>query len=57
MLFNAGCNKQVFSSKPWKNFWCRSILSFSRKTHTFNSEKWRHWAEGEANLKINWTAC
>jgi len=41
-------NKLVFSHKPWKKYWRRSVLSFSRKTkkHIVNSEKWRHRAEG-----------
>jgi len=29
LLFNAGCNEQVFS-KSWKKIWHRSVLSFSR---------------------------
>jgi len=36
VFFNAGCNEQLFSPKPWK-YWRRSVLSFSRrtqKTHT-----------------------
>jgi len=33
LLFNAGCNEQVFSPKPWKKIWHRSVFSFSRKTH------------------------
>jgi len=32
LLFIAGCSEQVFSPKPWKKFWCRFVLSFSRKT-------------------------
>jgi len=32
LLFNAGCNEQVFSFKPWKIIWRRFVLSFSRKT-------------------------
>jgi len=32
MLFNARCNEQVFSPKPWKKNWRRFVLSFSRKT-------------------------
>jgi len=45
LLFNAGCTEQVvFFPKPWKKNWCRSVLSFSKKTQkrTFKSEKWRH---------------
>jgi len=37
--------EQVFSPKPWKKFWCRFVLSF-REKRNFNSEKWRHRAEG-----------
>jgi len=33
LLFNADCNEKVFSPKPWKKFWRKSVLSFSRKTH------------------------
>jgi len=35
LLFNAGCNEQVLSPKPWKKFWRRSVLSFEKhaKTH------------------------
>jgi len=49
LLFNAGSNKQVFSSNPEKKFGT-SDLSFSRKAKAknahFNSEKWGHRAEG-----------
>jgi len=39
-FFNAGWNEQVFSLKPSKKIWPRSLLSlsFSRKTKTFNSD-------------------
>jgi len=30
LLFNAGCNEQVLSPKPWKLIWRKSVLSFSR---------------------------
>jgi len=33
VLFYTGYNKQVFSSKPWKKNWRRSVLTFSRKMH------------------------
>jgi len=26
VLFNAGCNKQMFSPKSWKKIWHRSVL-------------------------------
>jgi len=32
LLFNAGSKEHVFSPKPWKKNWFRSVLSFSRKT-------------------------
>jgi len=32
LLFNAGCDEQMFSPKPRKKFGRRSVLSFSRKT-------------------------
>jgi len=32
MFFNTGCNEQVFSPKPCKKIWNRSVLPFSRKT-------------------------
>jgi len=32
VLFNTGCNEQVFSPKCWKKNWRRLVLSFSRKT-------------------------
>jgi len=37
MLFNAGCNKQVFAPKFWKKIWRRSVLSISRKTQKTHS--------------------
>jgi len=48
LLFNADHNEQVFSPKPRKKNWHRSVLSFSRKRQkrTFNSEKWCQRAEG-----------
>jgi len=48
LLFNAGCNEQVFSLNSEKNWAQIRLLLFSRKTQkrTFNSETWRHRAEG-----------
>jgi len=43
LLFNAGCNKQVFSPKPWKKFGTNPSCRF-RDKRTFNSEKWCHRA-------------
>jgi len=39
LLFNAGFKEQVFSPKPWKKIWRRSVLSFTKKTQirTFKS--------------------
>jgi len=44
MLFNAGCNEQVFSPKPWKKIGTDMSCRF-REKRTFNSEKWRNQAE------------
>jgi len=44
VLFNAGCNKQVFSPKPWKKNWPNPSCRFRENAH-FNSKKWRHRAE------------
>jgi len=45
VLFNADCNKQVFSSEPWKKFGANQSCRFRRKC-SFNSDKWRYQAEG-----------
>jgi len=39
VLFIVGCNKQVFSPKPWKRF------GSERNAH-LNSRKWSHRTEG-----------
>jgi len=49
LLFNAGCNEQVFSPKPWKKIGANSSCHF-REKRTFNSEKWCHQTEGKATL-------
>jgi len=48
LLFNAGCNGQVFLLNPEKKFCADPSCRFSvkRKYAHFNSEKWRHRAEG-----------
>jgi len=45
---------KCFLLNPEKKIWYRSVLSFSRKTQkrTFNSEKWRHRAEGVTSFGI-----
>jgi len=45
LLFNAGCNEQVFSSRAWKKFGTDRFRE-KRKKRTFNSEKWRQRAKG-----------
>jgi len=32
LLFNAGCNIQMFSLTSWKKNWRKSVLLFSRRT-------------------------
>jgi len=41
MLFNAVCNKQVFSPTPWKKFGANPSCRFQekRKKRTLTSEK------------------
>jgi len=48
LLFNAGCNKQVFFLNPEKKFGEDPSCRFreKRKKRTFNSEKLRYRAEG-----------
>jgi len=43
-VFNAGCNEQVFSSKPWKKFHEDPSCRFQEKC-TPIPKKWRHRAE------------
>jgi len=45
LLFNAGRNEQVFFPKLLKKFGVNPSYRF-RDKRTFNSEKWRHRAEG-----------
>jgi len=45
LLFDEGCNEQVIFPKPWKKFGANLSCRF-REKRTFNSEKWRHRAEG-----------
>jgi len=42
--FNAGCNEQLFSLKPWKKFCANSSCCFREKC-TPVSKKWRFRAE------------
>jgi len=51
VLFDEGCNEQVFSPKSWKKKFgadlsCRFREKRKKKNAHFNSEKWRHWTEG-----------
>jgi len=50
--FNASCNEQVFSPKPWKKISADSSCRFraKRKKRTFHSEKSRHRAKGKPTL-------
>jgi len=47
VLFNAGCNKQVFLLHPKNKFGADPFCRWEKnaKNAHFNSEKWRHWAE------------
>jgi len=43
LLFNAGCNEQVFSPKPEKKLAQIRFVVFEKNAKpTFNSKKWRH---------------
>jgi len=48
LLFNAGCNKEVLFLNPEKKFGENLSCRFREKLKNaqFNSEKWRHRAEG-----------
>jgi len=53
VLFNAGCNEQVFFPKPRKKNLARIrlvVFEKNAKNLHFNSEKLRHWVEGYATL-------
>jgi len=52
VLFNAGCNEQMISPKPWKKTGADLFCRFweSCKSAYFNSKKWHHRAEVQATL-------